>query len=152
MEQRGSPDVDKPTEGSEVGSATRRLHKAEDEILRACLEDRSTAAQLTSRIPPERFLRPETRELAALIAARSHEGEWMPGAWVVDSDAVQTLLGRLAAEPTPVQEPVWLEKCASLLTQFWEKAQVRALTEGRTPTVEELGRIKEFYLQKQGAG
>jgi hypothetical protein len=147
------PDSHPPGEtAAPVSSAMRRLYKAEEEVLRACLEDREVAARAFGQIAPGDFLRQETLELATLIISHLEDAEWSPGAWPIESEGAQSLLGRLAADPAPIPEMEWIAKSTQLLRHHREREQIKPLTEGRTPTVEELQRIQELYLRRQKTG
>ncbi|MBW3622696.1 MAG: DNA primase [Armatimonadetes bacterium] len=147
--EKGNNNPEAPT----VSTAVLNLFKKEEMILRGCMEDRETAAELLAHVPPDRYLRSETRELATLIltrlAAEGTEEEWNPGAEALESETLGTLVARLAADPTPIPDREALIKIGNELSLHREKKQVKDLTEGREPSVDELEKIKQIYQKKQ---
>jgi DNA primase len=138
-----------------VSSAVRRLYKAEDTLLWACLQSSDDAAMLLERLPPEKFIRPEARELATLIVSHLGGNSWEPGLWEMPSEAVASMAGRLMTGPdlihesAPREREFWLHQAADLLLMRGERERIQSLLEGRTPTIEELQRIKELYQRKR---
>ena len=140
-------------EAPKVSSSVRKLYMAEEMLLRAGLENGEAAGELLAQVPPDLYLRSETKELATLILAHLGDEEWTPGVWNVESEAVESLIARLVADPTPLPDPAELEKVGQLLILHWKGAQMKPLTEGRIPTAEEWLQIKEYYEKKQtGSG
>ncbi len=138
-------------EAPKVSVAVRKLYKAEELLLKACLDDRATAARILPEDPGDLFVREETRALAALARKSLSGADWNPAAWAVENDPLQSLLGRLAADPTPVPDAPALDGLVELLRLHREQPRMKPLTEGRTPSADEWAEIKEFYRRKKPA-
>jgi DNA primase len=140
-----------------VSTAIRKLHKAEEMILWACLQNAEIAETALAKLSPELFIRPAASELAILIRSRIGDKEWEPELWASDSEEAMDLARRLLTGPDLIHDSApgnrerWLNQATDLLLRHSEREQIKSLTAGRTPTTEELKRIRELYDRRQNS-
>jgi len=134
-------------------TGSRRLQRAQECILRACLERRETAEAVFSEVQPEQFTSEELADLARVVRSHLADEGWDVAAWDFGEGPAASLAGRLTADHEPVLEQDAVMQCCEMLKTHWEQQQVQELIrrsqEGEVLSHAELRRIEQSRIQRR---
>ena len=139
--------------GFKVPVGFNRVIKAQEFLLRACLESRDAAEATFSELRPEHFTEGAHRQLAEIVAERLGDDAWDVSSWDLGEGSAAVLAARLMSDPEPVLPESALAECRRLVRSHWEREQVRELIrkseEGKELSYDELKRIEQSRLMQQ---
>lgn len=148
----GTPQRRPEVEAEELPpTGSRRLQRAQECILKACLDRRETAEAVFGEIQPELFTSEELADLARVIRSHLAEEGWEVAAWDLGEGPASSTAARLMADGEPVLELDAVMQCCNMLKAHWEKQQVQELIrrsqEGEDLSHAELRRIERSRTQ-----
>ncbi|MGQ9523684.1 MAG: DNA primase [Armatimonadota bacterium] len=134
-------------------TGSKRLQRAQECILKACLESRDVAEAVFREVQPEHFTSSELVDLARLVRSHLADDEWDAAGWDLGDGPAAVLAGRLMADREPVLGPDSVMQCCNMLKSHWEHEQVQELIrrsqEGEVLSHAELRRIEQSRLQRK---